>query len=68
MKTRLSLLTLSCIISAAPRAVTIGQYAYRLGQDGQVYRCKTDDVGREWIDANGNRFSAWQHVVRCDLK
>ena len=42
------------------RNTIIGAYTYtRNLYTGEILRCKTDDIGREWIDWQGNRFDAW---------
>lgn len=44
--------------------VVIGKYTYKADLNtGDVLRCKTDDIGREWIDNEGRRFSAWEVVA-----
>lgn len=46
--------------------ITIGRYTYRLNQmSGEVLRCKTEDIGRMWIDHDGNQFDAWQVIGRA---
>lgn len=45
------------------RNTIIGAYTYtRNLYTGEILRCKTDDIGREWIDWQGNRFDAWYVV------
>lgn len=42
----------------------IGRYTYRADpHTGVIYRCKTDDVGREWISNDGRIFSGWEEVI-----
>jgi hypothetical protein len=42
----------------------IGKYTYRVQQwTGNIVRCKTEDIGREWIDDNGSQFDAWETVA-----
>lgn len=44
-------------------SIVIGKYTYKANLNtGDVLRCKTDDIGREWIDSEGRRFSAWEVV------
>lgn len=43
--------------------VTIGKYTYKVEQyTGRILRCKTCDIGREWIDSEGNHITAWEVV------
>lgn len=38
----------------------IGRYTYRLNKaNGEVRRCKTEDIGREWITADGQQYDGW---------
>lgn len=44
--------------------VVIGKYTYKADfNKGEILRCKTEDIGREWIDKEGNRYSAWEVVA-----
>ena len=44
--------------------VVIGKYTYKVNLNtGEILRCKTEDIGREWIDNEGRRFSAWEVVA-----
>lgn len=44
--------------------VVIGKYTYKADLNtGAILRCKTADVGREWIDNEGRRSSAWVVVA-----
>ena len=43
----------------------IGKYTYRFNvSSGKISRCKTEDIGRMWIDAEGNRSDAWVVVAQ----
>ena len=43
----------------------IGKYTYRFNvNSGKISRCKTVDIGRMWIDAEGNRSDAWVVVAQ----
>lgn len=43
----------------------IGKYTYRFNVNtGKIIRCKTEDIGRMWIDAEGNRSDAWVVVAQ----
>lgn len=58
--------TIKRIIKAAYyyEDVIIGAYTYRADlQTGKIFRCKTSDIGRMWIDSNGNRTTAWKVVA-----
>lgn len=46
----------------------IGRYTYSLGYRAEteswcMYRCRTEDVGRTWIDADGDFLTAWELVM-----
>lgn len=41
----------------------IGRYTYRVDQAGQILRCKTEDIGREWIDEDGSQHGGWEVVA-----
>lgn len=43
--------------------VVIGKYTYKVNGYGDILRCKTDDIGREWIDNEGRHYSAWEVVA-----
>lgn len=50
--------------SCRGRNTYIGRYAYitRWDESRQVWdicRCHRDDLGREWIDRNGNIYTGW---------
>lgn len=60
--------TIQKIIDAATRnqTVTIGAYTYKANlHTGEILRCKTADLGRMWIDNNGNRTTAWMVVAQA---
>ena len=43
----------------------IGKYTYRFNVNtGKISRCKTEDIGRMWIDTDGNRSDAWVVVAQ----
>lgn len=45
----------------------IGRYTYRADLNtGEIMRCKTEDLGREWLDDMGRFFSAWETV--CNME
>lgn len=45
--------------------VVIGKYTYKADLNtGVIIRCKTEDIGREWIDNEGRRYSAWVVVAQ----
>lgn len=49
--------------------VIIGRYSYCYDFWRHVIRrCKTDDVGRAWIDSDGNQFDAWEDVLEVPEK
>lgn len=50
--------------AAAGRKTVIGRYTYDVSRyDGRtIIRCLTEDIGREWIDSEGNQHDAWQPV------
>lgn len=46
------------------QTLAIGKYTYKADLNtGDILRCKTDDIGREWIDNDGSCFSAWEVVA-----
>jgi hypothetical protein len=60
--------TIQKIIEAATRnqTVTIGAYTYKADLNtGEISRCLTSDVGRVWIDSNGNRTTNWKVVAHA---
>lgn len=47
------------------KGTVIGRYTYRFNVNtGEIIRCKTEDIGRMWIDADGNRSDAWDVVAQ----
>ncbi len=42
--------------------VIIGQYTYKATETGEIIRCKTNEVGRMWIDFEGNQYDGWEKV------
>lgn len=47
------------------RGTVIGRYTYRFNaNNGEILRCKTEDIGCMWIDAEGNRSDAWIVVAQ----
>lgn len=43
----------------------IGKYTYRFNvNSGKISRCKTEDIGRMWIDNEGTRSDAWVVVAQ----
>ena len=45
------------------RTVIIGRYTYRANlYTGEISRCKTDDVGREWLTWDGQRITRWEVI------
>lgn len=43
----------------------IGKYTYRFNcNTGEIIRCKTEDIGRMWIDTEGSRSDAWVVVAQ----
>lgn len=44
----------------------IGKYTYRFDVNtGDITRCKTDDIGRAWLDYEGNRCDGWEVVAHA---
>ena len=44
--------------------VIIGRYTYMANiWTGEILRCKTENVGREWIDHEGNHITGWEVVA-----
>lgn len=51
--------------AAYNRNTMIGSYAYRADLNtGKIYRCKTDNVNRDWIDNNGRQYGAWVEIAK----
>lgn len=45
------------------RDTVIGRYTYKVNAwTGDILRSKTADIGRQWIDHDGNRYDSWQIV------
>ena len=45
------------------RSIVIGKYTYKANLNtGDIMRCKTDDIGREWLTWDGRVRSAWEVV------
>lgn len=45
----------------------MGAYTYTVNfWVGSVVRCKTADIGREWLDDLGRVYSAWEVVASLD--
>ena len=43
------------------------QYRYNYNEnDGCIRRIKTDDLGKMWIDSEGNRYDAWEMYLTAD--
>ena len=60
--------TIKRIIKAAcsNETVKIGSYTYKANlHTGEILRCKTSDIGRMWIDRDGNRTTAWEVVANA---
>lgn len=58
--------TIDRIISNANdrRATVIGQYTYKANLNtGEILRCKTEDLGREWLQTDGTQTSGWEVVA-----
>ena len=52
--------------TACNETVTIGAYTYKANlHTGEILRCKTADIGRMWIDSDGNRTTAWKVVAQA---
>lgn len=48
------------------RATVIGQYTYFADLNtGNILRCKTEDLGREWIDTDGHQYDGWAVVAHA---
>lgn len=48
------------ILEAGGRLVVWGRYTYRLDPyTGIIRRCLTDDIGKKWVDSEGNWFDGW---------
>lgn len=43
----------------------IGKYSYAFNNcNGYIYRCKTEDISRAWVDQADNVSSAWEFVTK----
>lgn len=43
----------------------IGKYTYTFdNNNGYIYRCKTDDNTKRWIDTDGNIITPWEFVQK----
>lgn len=52
--------------TANGRTTVIGAYTFKVDYlTGDILRAKTEDIGRMWIDHNGNRTTAWEVVVKA---
>ena len=48
------------------RATVIGRYTYKADLNtGEILRCKTEDLGREWLQPDGAQTSAWEVVAHA---
>ena len=57
--------TIRRITNAGENGTIIGRYTYRYNVwTGEISRCLTDDVGRQWIDCDGHITNAWVVVAR----
>lgn len=46
-----------------PKDTVIGRYTYHYDAwTGKIYRCLTTDIGRRWIDSEGNQFDGWKEI------
>lgn len=51
------------IIKAQGEPIKHGKYTYYIDVwTGDILRCVSSDIGREWIDREGNRRSAWEVI------
>lgn len=42
----------------------IGKYTYRMRPVGSIWRCKTEDIGKTYIDKYGDKRDCWVKVDR----
>jgi hypothetical protein len=43
--------------------IVIGRYTYKQDLNtGIIWRCKTDNIGRRWINSDGRQYDAWERV------
>lgn len=48
------------------RATVIGRYTYKANLNtGEILRCKTEDLGREWVQTDGAQTSGWEVVAHA---
>lgn len=41
----------------------IGKYTYRVNENtGKIKRCKTEEIGKEWITWDGKQIDGWEEV------
>lgn len=60
--------TIDRIISNANdrRATVIGRYTYKANLNtGEILRCKTEDLGREWLQTDSTQTSGWEVVAHA---
>ena len=57
--------TIDRIISNYPRTTVIGRHTYKIDPSGEVMRCKTADVGREWLRYDGTICNGWEVVAHA---
>lgn len=54
-------------INANGQVIRHGKYSYCLDVNtGEIRRCKTEDIGRRWIDSNGCISGAWETIYRIN--
>ena len=55
--------TIDRIRNTYHKDVVIGAYSYHVSdRTGKIERCKTEDIGRMWIDDDGHQSDAWEEV------
>lgn len=55
--------TIEKIIRNGHYNTVIGRYTYRFDAFRRaIIRCKTEDIGRAWIDSDGNQYDGWETV------
>lgn len=56
--------TIDRIVNNAPTNTVIGACTYKFDVNtGEIMRCKTEDLGREWISSDGERKDGWKTVA-----
>lgn len=46
------------------RKTVIGAYTYTANlYTGEIFRCKTADIGRRWIDTDDNQRDGWTRIA-----